>query len=882
MNSKTTSSPSDSYRPENTPEGLASAHVEQYSTLEDTASELDEDNVEEVSDIIKNIPQDIMLRAKLICSHFLLDDGAKIIDVGCDDGALSAAIAHFCPRHNIIGVDRNKQKIGASKRKYASQENLTFIHGKASDLPFENNSIDAVVNSRILGDIYSVSGYREGAVHEALSEEFRVLKPQGCMVIYDYAKSDDNEFVLMEFPTLQNGPIGGVRRKTKGDRHAENLIWFSENARPKQAKGCEGFFLEELPPRFPYTKLFRLPANWAHEFIIRMESMDKISQHIGREHIVFRENDLHRELQSLGGRVMYSAPWQNAQIVENVYKESFRLYKDDGSPASYPHTGYVIAVEKIEEKKSLQLHELRSSKDNAQSLLVQTLRDEESGQLVDIVERYEKYIDVIPYTINEEGRIKVFLHYAAPKCLANTVPRQGGNIDGKRWSGHMMSALKIQEEKFKEAENGSAGQMPRLLMKATGLKISSQVTLEKGPEGYPAPDMISETIKSYFVRVSDGQKPKSMSKIFENRKGFSSAGEVREFDLEDVLRAVNAGFVPNAWLEIQLHDLLKRNERQPCAWMHEALPVGREVPPADQILNVKDILSQMEYEEPAKKEKDDREEKAKKDKRFRKVKGSAGKIRAVRSVFIDEGISDGRMVGLASTDSEFAMTEGETINKAVVLPLTSDMKGQTLAGFEFEEMPAPHRMGQEGKMVNLPSFTLPKDVTSIDEAKAFIAEKFDTSPDNVTQMGEGFFSYVDVTPQRIFPFSVASAGGGKGMKMLYAPIHELWMITDLDYKWSFLFTWGITYKLLGQDSSAFSPKYAPRAEAKEKRFSAKAPKHSSSAEAAGSAESFSQWMASSSKTNDNPSLKSKATGDDAPSSRSKRSEREQVPSCNKS
>lgn len=774
---------------------------------------------------LQGIGPDIILRAKLICSHFLLPDGAVILDVGCDDGALTAALAHFCPRYNLIGIDRSAQMIERAQKKFGERYNLTFMQAPADRLPFEDGAVDGIVNSRILGDIYSMSHYSEHAVNKVLKEEFRVLRPEGMMVIYDYVKAPEDEFVLMEFPTLQKFPGSGAYKKTRGDRDAENLVWFSENARPSQARGCTGFFLEELPPRFPYTRLFRLPAKWAYEFVIRKENMDKISRNIGREHAIFTDIGYYNELQSLGARVLYSSPWYNPYTVRTRYKDAFRLYRDDGKPMGYPPTGFVIAAQKLQDRRSLVLHELRSSKNTAESLMIQTVRDERDGQLIDTVERFTHYADVIPYTQDSEGRLKVYLHYAAPKCLINTVPRLGGNLDGKRWSGHMLSALKMPLDRLDEAVKGSAGQIPRLMIKETGLKPSGQGDLVKGPEGYPSPDMINELIRTYFIEVQPGQTPKCMSRMFEDRKGFSSAGEIREFDVEDVLRAVNVGFVPNAWLEVQLHDLLKKNDRPPLKWFHEALPVGQEPPPADRILRADDIMAQIM---PRESEILDREKTAKKDKRFRKVKGSAGKIRTVRSVFIDEGLIEGRIAGLASSDADFAINEGETVNKAVVLPLTSNLKGHTLAGFELDEMPVPYKFGQEEPVINLPSFTLPREITTIDEAKAFIAEKFETTPDMVSQMGESFFTYVDVTPQRIFPFAVGTNRNAKKMKLFYAPIHDLWKVTDQDYKWSFLYKWGLAHMLLCQDS-VFSSEYAPRMEADSKRFGKLAPRHSSAA-----------------------------------------------------
>jgi SAM-dependent methyltransferase len=783
---------------------------------------------------LKSIAPDLVLRAKLIAAHFLLPDDALILDIGCENGGLTEAIAKLCPRHRFIGVDRNKQVVERASKKYEHIENLSFQVASADSLPFADSSLDGIVNSRILGDVYSQSGYREDAVRDALRDQFRALRPEGMMIIYDYAKAPDDEFMLLEFPTLQRGNkiTGQPFKKTKGDRDAEDLIWFAENARPKQARGCEGFFLEELSPRFPYTRLFRLPAKWAFEFIIRKENMDDIKAHIAREHAVFTDMDYFRELQSLGGRVLYSTPWQNPHTLKARFIDNFRLYRDDGTNAGFPATGKLVTIQKMQNRKSLMLHELRSTKKEAEHLQVQTVRDEKTGALIDVVERKEPTADFIPYSINPDGRIKIYLHFAAPKCVSNTVPRLGTNIDGKRWSGHIISPLKMPISKLDNLLDGSRGELARTMMKETGLKPSVSADIEEGPKGYPSPDMISEMLRTYFVEVQSGQTPKCMAKLFEDRKGFSTVGEIRELDAQDVLRAINVGFIPNGWLEIQISDLLRRHDVEPQSWMGLDLPIANEMPPADKILRADDILAQIE--DKSDDDESDSEEGSEansgkalwaKDERFKRVKGSAGKMRTVRSLFIDEGMVDGRMEGLASSDAEFAIAEGETVNKAVIMPLARSFSGNVMMGFELEELPVPSRFGQTGKMINLPSMTLPREIKTIDEAKAHIAEIFETTPEYVTQMGEGFFTNVDVTPQRIFYFAVGAAAGGGVFDTFYAPIQDLWMLTKPDFAWSFLYIWGFQ-SLVSNDQNVFYNEHNPRLEEKARLTANNAPRHS--------------------------------------------------------
>src|SRR5690606_18341862 len=94
-----------------------------------------------------------------------------------------------------------------------------------------------------------------------------LLKNEGLMLIRDYALPQRGEYVLLEMPdTISRG------KDIKSMSEADLLVWYSERARPKDDPGCHGFFLEELPPRFPQTRLFRLPYKWAYEFITRKDN----------------------------------------------------------------------------------------------------------------------------------------------------------------------------------------------------------------------------------------------------------------------------------------------------------------------------------------------------------------------------------------------------------------------------------------------------------------------------------------------------------------------------------------------------------------------------------------------------------------------------------
>src|SRR5690606_35281202 len=120
--------------------------------------------------------------------------------------------------------------------------------------------------------------------------------------------------------------------------------------------------------------------------------------------------------------------------------------------------------------------------------------------------------------------------------------------------------------------------------------------------------------------------------------------------------------------------------------------------------------------------------------------------RAIHSTFVEEGQARGTVTGLSSHDVDFVIHENRTINTAIVLPLTWNMKENLHAGFLIEHMPVLDMREPSGKAVKAPSFNLPPEVTNLKQAKKYIAEKFGLLPDMVIKLGESYFNYVGLTP----------------------------------------------------------------------------------------------------------------------------------------
>jgi ubiquinone/menaquinone biosynthesis C-methylase UbiE len=100
--------------------------------------------------------------------------GARILDIGCGDGALVRALA---ARGAIaVGVDPDPVMLAAARRLAAEAHvPATFLEGRAENLPFPDASFDVVTAMTVLCFVPDAKG--------ALREMARVLRPGGRLVL---------------------------------------------------------------------------------------------------------------------------------------------------------------------------------------------------------------------------------------------------------------------------------------------------------------------------------------------------------------------------------------------------------------------------------------------------------------------------------------------------------------------------------------------------------------------------------------------------------------------------------------------------------------------------------------------------------------------------
>jgi ubiquinone/menaquinone biosynthesis C-methylase UbiE len=166
---------------------------------------------------------------KSIFKDLLGTEDQLVLDVGTGPGFVAFLLAEL--EKKVIGIDLSEDMIQIANRNASDLGfNVDFRVGDAENLPFEDESFDAVVNRYVLWTLPNP----ERAMHEWR----RVLKPGGILIIIDGNWSHNyKNSIYKKLWRYFAAPIVVVTEKripckTKLDQSIKQKLWSSGNSRP--------------------------------------------------------------------------------------------------------------------------------------------------------------------------------------------------------------------------------------------------------------------------------------------------------------------------------------------------------------------------------------------------------------------------------------------------------------------------------------------------------------------------------------------------------------------------------------------------------------------------------------------------------------------------
>ncbi len=121
--------------------------------------------------------------------------GKKVLEVSCGHGGGASYLTRTLKPANYTGLDINPAGIEFCKNRH-QVAGLDFIQGDAENLPFPENTFDAVIN------VEASHCYPD--LPRFLAEVARVLKPGGCFLYADFRFSDG---LATWEAALENAPL---------------------------------------------------------------------------------------------------------------------------------------------------------------------------------------------------------------------------------------------------------------------------------------------------------------------------------------------------------------------------------------------------------------------------------------------------------------------------------------------------------------------------------------------------------------------------------------------------------------------------------------------------------------------------------------------------
>lgn len=134
----------------------------------DKAAEHFEDNSPSVYNLCKKDYPDILSEIDKEVWH-------SVLDAGCGTGAILELLSKKYPDKEYTGIDISEKMIEVASKKHL--KDARFVQGDCENLPFENESFDAVICSQSFHHYTNAQAFFDSV--------FRVLKKDGRLILRD-------------------------------------------------------------------------------------------------------------------------------------------------------------------------------------------------------------------------------------------------------------------------------------------------------------------------------------------------------------------------------------------------------------------------------------------------------------------------------------------------------------------------------------------------------------------------------------------------------------------------------------------------------------------------------------------------------------------------
>lgn len=719
-----------------------------------------------LAEMDKTIPQKVAVCA----AHMILQDGSTVLDAGCANGMATAYFALKNPRVHVIGVDYDPDYIAAARAKFGHIANLQFKEADLRQLDLGGHKLDAILNLSILHEPYSYSGYRADTVEDIIAAELKNLKDGGIVINRDFMLPDQPEqMVYMALP--DEGPqvsedLTALSAAAFFKLYAQEAMRYASG---DDSDHIKGFYYEDVTDSINKDdahekediptgwRVFAVERQFAWEFIWRMHYRKRFYNE-AEEKYAFWTHQQHRAIpESLGARVVYSAPYENPWIMENWYKPHVRLFDANMQALPLPPSNFISVLQKKTEDGATLFREHQSAAAAPSYLKRVSYRNRHNGFVYDLAQRPGgDVVDVLAYGF-EKGELVVLAKDGYPRPLTNIRNHIASpEIDGKKWSGHMIEPMAAAHSNGDVNKAVTSVLCDRAGLSSAIIKPESMSDMHY----YPAAADLNERVHAVSIELE--HLPAAPMPLMGGFSGFQTEGICRRFNAQSLLQAAQAGMLPEARLETNIYAIMRHKGITPQSWIGAAIPK----------LHAHADINATSFDEILQRER--------LFKVFEKAAAPANWLQIKRSMFHEVARQQGREVKLAAQELEYVTPpHGLSTNSVMVVPLIKDEQtGEILIGLQkitplqSQFAALQEREGYSG-LACLKGYRLPPEMDHIQKVTPWLAKKLEVEDGNISRLGEGYFPSLGITPARVFPFVVTQMSAPLKEKCDFVPLRDL-------------------------------------------------------------------------------------------------------------
>ncbi len=311
-------------------------------------------------------------KVALTTAHFPVR--GRIADMGSGSGRGTYDLACLYSGLELVGVDINPVSVERAAHEFR-RPNLSYVEGDISEMVFEPESLDGILDSSVLHHVTSFNDFDVRRVFATLDRQVAQLKTGGVIIIRDFVIPDGPRRVRLDLPATDGAETGEVAELST----AALFERFAREWRGSVNRDAPVPFTKTETPRAGFAR-YEVALRAAAEFVLRKDYRADWATEVLEEYTYLGQSQFEEAFRSRGLRIVTSRPLWNPWIVQNRFEGKFYLSDMGGAPLPFPPTNYLIVGEKVREGSGVELRERESRTISAPTFLsLKGYRHEESG-----------------------------------------------------------------------------------------------------------------------------------------------------------------------------------------------------------------------------------------------------------------------------------------------------------------------------------------------------------------------------------------------------------------------------------------------------------------------------------------------------------------------